>query len=84
MLSDKKECYFCGRKGTLHVHHCLPGSRRKQADKYGLTVYLCPQCHMQLHDMGIGYRFLQKKAQKHFEEQYGHEEWMRIFGKNYL
>ena len=84
MLSEKKECYICGRIGTLHVHHMLHGSMRRKADKYGLTCYLCPECHRRLHDQGLGDRLLQKKAQKHFEQQYGHDEFMRVFGKNYL
>lgn len=84
MIDDTKECYFCGKQGTLHIHHCLHGSRRKKADKYGLTVYLCPHCHQQLHDHGVGDLFLEKRAQKYFEDQYGHEKWMQEFGKNYL
>ena len=84
MISEEKKCYFCGRTGTLHHHHCLHGSRRKKADKYGLIVYLCPHCHSQLHDLGVGDLFLEKKAQKYFEEKYGHEKWMKEFGKNYL
>lgn len=85
MIDDTKECYLCGRKGILHRHHMIHGNAgRKKAEKYGLVCYLCPDCHMRVHDFGVGDRFLQKKAQKYFEQQYGHDEWMRIFGKNYL
>ena len=54
------------------------------ADRYDLTVYLCPDCHRELHDHGTGDLMLQKLAQKHFEDQYGHEKYMEVFGKNYL
>lgn len=84
MICSDKKCYLCGRIGVLHKHHCLHGSRRKPADKYDLTVYLCPTCHMNLHDKGIGDRFLQQTAQQFFEYQYGHEKYMEVFGKNYL
>ena len=84
MINNQLECYLCGRTGTLHKHHCLHGSRRKKADKYGLIVYLCPECHMKLHDHGIGDRYLQQIAQAHFESKYGHERYMDEFGKNYL
>ena len=84
MINDNLECYLCGRHGVLHRHHCLHGSRRKAADKYDLTVYLCPECHQRLHDHGDGDRLLQQLAQAYFEEKYGHREYMEIFGKNYL
>lgn len=76
-------CFICGRWHPEHVHHCLHGSRRKMADKYGLTVHLCTRCHMGLHDHGEHDRELEELAQEAFEERHGHDEWMRIFGKNY-
>lgn len=54
------------------------------ADRYDLTVYLCPDCHRELHDHGRGDLMLKQLAQKHFEDQHGHEKYMEIFGKNYL
>lgn len=80
--SDER-CYICGSHRNLQVHHCLHGSRRKAADRYGLTVHLCVDCHMALHDLGEHDRELEAIAQKAFEAQYGHEEFMRVFGKNY-
>lgn len=84
MIDDKKRCYLCGQAGVLQKHHCLHGIRRKAADKYDLTVYLCPTCHMELHDHGIGDLKLERLAQKHFEEKYGHEKYMEVFWKNYI
>ena len=84
MINDKFECYLCGRGGTLQRHHCLHGSRRKAADKYDLTVYLCPECHAKLHDNGICDRYLQQLAQRSFEKKYGRKRFMEVFGKNYL
>lgn len=84
MIVDKRECYFCGSQGVLQTHHCQHGSRRRKADLYDLTVYLCPECHKRLHDQGIGDRELQKLSQAYFEELYGHDMWMREFHKNYL
>ena len=76
-------CYICGHRGNTEVHHMMHGSRRKMADKYGLTVHLCTRCHMDLHDHGDHDRDLEETAQEAFEKRYGHDEWMRIFGKNY-
>ena len=84
MISDKRRCYLCGRSGALHKHHCLHGIRRKAADRYDLTVFLCPECHMRLHDQGVGDLYLEQLAQRHFEEEHGHDKYMEVFGKNYL
>lgn len=83
--SRPHHCYLCGR-WVEHpdTHHCLHGSRRQAADKYGLTVYLCRSCHRALHDKGIGDLQLRQDAQRYFESSHSHEEWMEIFGKNYL
>lgn len=83
MIVADKKCYLCGRVEALEVHHCLHGSYRKMADKYGLTVYLCHWCHARLHDHGDYDRDLQELAQIHFEKIYGHNEFMRLFGKNF-
>ena len=84
MINEVYECFFCRRSGALHRHHCLHGIRRKAADKYDLTVYLCPQCHAELHDHGKGDLYLEQLAQRYFEARYGHKRFMEEFGKNYL
>lgn len=84
MVSDKRECYICGRTQGLEVHHMLHGIRRAKADKHGLTCYLCRGCHKALHDRGTFDRELEQDAQRAFEALYGHEEFMREFGRNYL
>ena len=85
MISEDREdrCFICG-KYPQHVHHMLHGSMRKMADKYGLTCHLCYECHQKLHDKGIMDRDLQIVAQVNFEEKYGHEKFMEVFGKNFL
>lgn len=78
------ECYICGCTQGLEVHHMLHGIRRKKADKYNLVCYLCRDCHKALHDRGLHDLELEQEAQRKFEAQYGHELFMREFGKNYL
>ena len=79
------QCYICGRWGQTEEHHMIHGTAgRKKAEKYGLKVHLCHDCHMKLHDKGEHDRTLQCIAQDVFERNFGHEEWMRIFGKNYI
>lgn len=82
---EKDRCYICGKYGEMQTHHLLHGTaNRKQADKYGLTVHLCHDCHMKLHDKGEHDRELQCIGQDVFEKNFGHEEWMKVFGKNYF
>ena len=86
MIDDRRQCFICGSHYPLERHHCLHGTaNRKQADKYGLVVYLCHRCHRNLHDKGQYDRELQKFAQRYFEGNYGsREDFRRIFGRSYL
>lgn len=80
---EKGRCFICMRCGQTETHHMLHGSRRAAADRYGLTVNLCHDCHIRLHDKGEYDRELEELAQVEFEKSHTHAEWMRIFGKNY-
>lgn len=85
MISEERECYLCGSRGTLHVHHCLNGSRRKLADEDGLMIYLCPYCHAVVHDKDARLqRELKVIAEKHYLESHTFDEWMRRYGRNYI
>lgn len=62
----------------------IHGANRKWSDKYGLTVNLCPECHRRLHSNGIMNDELKKIAESEFIKKYSKEDFMRIFGKDYL
>lgn len=95
IMQAEKVCYVTGYEGRgLDLHHCLHGSNRKNADKYGLTVYLQHSIHMALHDHrppfnGLDAR-LKREAQMAFERENPNNafdpraDFMRIFGRNYL
>ena len=85
-------CQLCGRYTNLEVHHIMAGvANRKLSEKYkddGLVAYLCHWCH---NEPPTGAHFnretdllLKRRAQREFESKHGHEQWMRVFGKNYL
>ena len=84
-----RTCYMCGINRGIEEHHCLSGSNRKMSDKYGLTVDLCVYCHkdgwLAVHKNYDSKVAVIRKAQKCFLDR-GHtmEEWMELFGKNYL
>ena len=70
-------------------HHLIGGTaNRKLSEKYGLKVPLCWYHH---HDSKTGVHHnkelslkLHQLGQQMFEETHSHEEYMRIFKKNYL
>lgn len=75
VLQTKKECFFCKTTQNLHRHHVLYGSsNRKQAEKYGFTVYLCLNHHtnggeaVHRNPNGPLDRYLKELAQKYWEE----------------
>lgn len=85
IMQDEKVCYVTGAVNCLDKHHCFHGSRRKQADKWGCWVWLNHDVHMALHQRNIGLdRDIKSACQKRFEQLYGHEKFMQVFGKNYL
>lgn len=87
---DDDRCFACGTRCALHTHHCFAGTgRRSLSEKYGLTVKLCYKHHNgSINGVHCGNGELDQQikqaAQKAFEKQYGHDKFMKVFGKNYL
>lgn len=79
-----KRCALCGKMSNLEKHHLLCGSQRKAADKYKLVVYLCHDCHRQVHDEPELMAESRKEGQRRFEKNHSRDEFVKIFGKNYL
>lgn len=87
--SGSCELGFISPVSRCEVHHIFFGAYRKLSTEYGLIVPLCYEHHQGTngvhgkngHELDIS---LKVEAQKKFEELYGHEEWMRRFGRNYL
>ena len=78
---------MCG-KPYPHTHHVFGASNRKWSEKYGLTVPLCYE-HHNGSDAGVHFdkvldTALKVMAQRKFEETYPEENFMQIFGRNYL
>lgn len=83
----EKQCFLCGRQTNLERHHIMAGPNRKHSEKYGVWVWLCHDCHTG--SDGAQYNttkgnLLKIEGQIAFERIHSHEEWMRIFGRNYL
>ena len=81
-------CFFCGCRTGLERHHVMTGPNRKWAEKYGLWIYACDYHHRDPKD-GVQYNrqiadSLKRIGQTAFEARHSHDEWMEVFGKNYL
>lgn len=91
IISEEKKCYICGSRVCLEMHHVFPGvANRKKSEEYGLKVYLCHWCHNEPPN-GVHYNKavrekLQRAAQQIAMDHYGWttDDFIRIFGKNYL
>ena len=88
MTDNLEQCFICGRYGCLEWHHIFGGANRINSEKYGLCVPLCHNCH---NEPPNGVHFnrermdkLKAEGQRKFESIASHEEFMKIFGENYL
>ena len=80
LTNDKKHCFLCNKT--------LENINRHESMRYGLVVYLCDNCHT-ISDLSVHNNYftdlkLKQLGQAAFEKEHSHEEFMRIFGKNYL
>lgn len=88
IIQDEKKCFICGNPYNLEAHHIFNGPNRKLSEKYGLKIWLCKPHHTG--DKGVHFdedlkRQIKQLGQTVFEAEYGsREDFLRIFGKNYL
>lgn len=85
ITSDFSKCFVCGsNRGHIDINEVFEGSNRNNSMKYGMCVPLCRKCHMRFHnDIEFNLKF-KRLFQEEFEKFYTREEFMNIFGKNYL
>lgn len=89
IINNGQYCYVCG-KPKNHTHHCIFGSKRALADKDGLTVPLCAECHNLIHTSSDPFYEgiqldLKRIAQRKWEEKNGtREDFIKRYGRNYL
>ena len=86
-LSEER-CFVCGTTRNLELHHIMHGTaNRRLSTRHGLTCWLCRLHHtgrFGVHSDAALNKRLQQAAQTAFEKTHSHDEWMKIFGKNYL
>lgn len=89
ILQGEKRCFLSGRTDALEKHHIFGGANRRLSEQYGLWVWLNHWHHNEppagAHHNKEVMAYLHREGQKRFEELHGsREDFMRIFGRNYL
>lgn len=90
IISNERQCIICHTTLGLHKHHIYGGfGNRKLSERYGCWCYLCGR-HHNLSNEGVHFNkkmddSLKRYCQKKWEEKYGdREDFIRVFGRNYL
>ena len=88
ILQGERRCYYCNRINGLEKHHVFAGvANRKISEARGLWVWCCHSCHTGKN--GVQYNkeknlSLKQDAQRAYEADHSHDEWMALIRKNYL
>ncbi len=88
-------CYLCVKlhgdyrtHRVLHEHHIFGGPNRSASEAEGLKVSLCPEHHETgpeaVHRNIQIMRMVQQAGQAEYEKTHSREEFMRLFGRNYI
>lgn len=86
LTDDMEHCYLCGCPNP-QMHHIFNKYHKQKSEKYGLIVPLCMTHHTGMfgvHTKPERMLEMRQIGQRAFEKKYGHELWMKEFGKNYL
>lgn len=90
IMQDEKRCYLTGSTTGLQKHHIFGAFNRDNSERYGLWVWLrwdrhlADSPHATPHNSKDVDLMLKKTAQRKFEETHSREEFMQIFGRNWL
>lgn len=79
------KCMLCGRCDNITHHHLLCGANRRAADRHGLVIPLCGECHDKVQTDGHLMALSKAVGQLLFEMQ-GHtrREAIAEFGQDYV
>ena len=84
--NNLNQCYYC-KAPKNDLHEIFGGCRRQVSMKYGLVLPLCRNCHSRIeNDEEIKLEMKKKAELKFFEiyQPFGIDDFIKIFGKNYL
>lgn len=83
ITNNLEKCYFCQNQKE-DLHEVIEGKNRQVSMKYGLVIPICRKCHEKVTNDKTLQEKLHKVGQKAFEKHYKTENFIQVFGKNYL
>lgn len=89
ITKDLEHCYLCAKQGIKNIpkddlHELIEGKNRQVSMKYGLVIPICRKCHEIVTNDKTLQDKLHKVAQKEFKKHYKTENFVQVFGQNYL
>jgi len=86
MPDGLEECLIC-HKAHCDFHHLLTNGRKRFAETAGAWVWLCRGHHNYIHNTAEGQRLWKEwkaQAQRNYEADHTHDEWMKGAHKSYI
>lgn len=79
-------CKVCGKVASTQWHHVFGSFQRSVAEREGLVIELCQECHDRMHTDSAFWLKYKKRFQRAWETRTGNsrEKWMKLFHRNYL
>lgn len=86
IVQTERECFICGNTDPLERHHCFEGAYHDQAERYGVTVFLCPLHHHMAHENESLLSYIRKKGQIALMRAQGwtEEQFIEHIGRSFL
>lgn len=83
LTDDLEHCVICN-KPKEHLHEVFPGAFRQRSMKERMVMPLCAFHHTQIHKDTELSLYWKQSCQKLFEKSHTRDEFIKIFGRNYL
>lgn len=83
ITNDLEHCYIC-KQAKWDLHEIFGGRNRQVSMKYGLVIPVCRKCHEMIPKSKSLTQNLHEVGQKAFEKRCKTENFVQIFGKNYI
>ena len=81
---DLTKCCNCGSKIGIEKNEVFEGSYRQISIRYGMVCPFCKTCHTQFHNDIMLNLFYKVMFEKEFLKTHSKEEFIKIFGQDYI
>lgn len=84
IYSDLTKCCNCGSRIDIEKNEVFEGAYRQISIKYGMVCPFCKKCHHQFHNNIMFNLFYKVMFEKEFLKTHNKDEFIRIFGQDYI